>query len=628
MLLMACMLTGSYAAEKSDTRLSKKITYYSGYVRLSDAVAEISKLSGIKIAAGISRNDWQVRDMPVVVCANDIEVGKLLNLMTDAYYLALKKTDVDGETLYRFYRPKVYQDLLSKYNDNIANLEMQRELYRWKLFNWMASLSDEEVEKVYNEANAVSPDCTRAYGPGTSRLGYDEIVSYSRLIKAIGDEGMSRLLNGEEIILSVKQGGDIGKMVQDFVLQKKEIFDVTGNYDANREVETIDSNGVRRKVRTIYEPVTPDLENAQIAFKLDASNGLSLNSSVSAGPFHSMGFLGDVLSFSSALDRLSISKSTKQQSAPNNTKQPLTAADSNRPVFPKHPEQPTFEMRFLKAATNDKLEPDKKYQFNKMDNKTILLADVLTEISKTTGRSILADDYMDHKDTLPDAYKDIFNGKKSLVDVKWSLGIKRVFKWYISEENKLIDLKAWSWADRYNNLVPKASFADWLSSARSSGLELYDFLAMWRLTDGQELDWICFVKDLHRFVSAKYMTHAALLNILAAMSVDDLNTAYGSGIYLANIANLDTEQLKELFNSLPAESRPEVDISKLYMKLVEDTKQDYDGLERHTYTVEIHGGKEPVKFSFNVAFPIYSPDREKELIKEVTAERMKIKTVQ
>ncbi|MEN6371083.1 MAG: hypothetical protein ABFD64_03635 [Armatimonadota bacterium] len=616
LLLMACMLTGSYAAEKSDARLSKKITYYSGYVRLSDAVAEISKLSGIKIAAGISRNDWQVRDMPVVMCINDIEVGKLLNMMTDAYFLALKKTDVDGEVLYRFYRPKIYQEILGKANDKEESYRIQCELYKWKLYDWMGSLSAEDVEKLYQQITQKSPGCCSSYGPDSQRLGYDEIVSYSRLVKSLGEEGMAKLMNGEEVALSANQGGDVGKMVRDYILQKREIVAARAAEDRNYVLMKPIPSSDRA---ALPEPETPDLEQAQIMFKLNSTNGISLDSTVSAGPFFSTGFLGDLTSFTLALEQSSTPKDSDPQS---------TSKSSEKPVYPKHTDQPMHEMKYMTDASNNLLKPETKYEFKKPVKETVTLADVLTEVSKTTGYSILADDYQDHQDVYSYTYKDIFTGKKSLVDVKWSSDVKRVFKWYINEENKLIDLKAWSWADRYNNLVPKASFTDWLNKADNSGLELYDFLAMWRLTNGQELDWIHFIKDLHGFESAKsslFDNQKVLLNILAAMSVDELNTAYGSGIYLADIANLNTEQLKKLFNSLPAESRPEVDISKLYMKLVEDTKQDYDGLERHTYTVEIHGGKEPVKFSFDAAFPIYSPDREKELIKEATAEGMKIK---
>ncbi|MEN6520568.1 MAG: hypothetical protein ABFD46_05390 [Armatimonadota bacterium] len=615
LLLLACMLTGSYAAEKSDARLSKKITCYSGYVRLSDAVAEISKLSGIKIAAGISRNDWQVRDMPVVMCINDIEVGKLLNMMTDAYFLALKKTDVDGEVLYRFYRPKIYQDILSKANDKEESYKYQRELYKWKLYDWMGSLSDEDVEKLYQQINQKNPNCLSFYGPDSQRLGYDEVVSYSKLIKSLGEEGMAKLMNGEDVTLSVGQGGDVGKMVQDYILQKKEIVDALVAEISKSVLMDKHGNPLPSYTEIIPEPETPDLEQAQIKFTLDSTNGISLKSSVSAGPFYAEGFLGDLTSFTLALEQSSTPKDLDPQS---------TSKSSEKPVFPKYSKQPMYEMKYLTDASNNLLKPETKYEFKKPAKETVTLADVLTEVSKTTGYSILADDYLDHRDIKPGTYKDVFTGKKSLVNVMWSSDIKYRFKWYINEENKLIDLKPVSWPDNYNNLVPKTSFADWLDKANSSGLELYDFLAMWRLTDGQELDWIQDVKDLRRFIVDKSMAHESLLNILAAMSVDELNTAYGSGIYLANIANLNTEQLKKLFNTLPAESRPAGDISQLYMKLVEHKILDFN-VEKRTYTIVINGGKEPLEFILDLAFPIYSFDREKEVIKEATAEGMKIK---
>ena len=89
------------ADTRTEEKLARKITCFSGYSRLSSAVSEISRLSDIKIYAGSAATDWQVRDMPVVICANDIGVGALLKLMADAYFLTLSKTDVDGVPIYR-----------------------------------------------------------------------------------------------------------------------------------------------------------------------------------------------------------------------------------------------------------------------------------------------------------------------------------------------------------------------------------------------------------------------------------------------------------------------------------------------------------------------------------------------
>ena len=66
-LLMLVAGRPSLAAGSADPRLAQKIDYQGGYKRLSVVVEDLAKFTGVTIRCGGNKNDWQVRDIPMVV---------------------------------------------------------------------------------------------------------------------------------------------------------------------------------------------------------------------------------------------------------------------------------------------------------------------------------------------------------------------------------------------------------------------------------------------------------------------------------------------------------------------------------------------------------------------------------
>ena len=62
----------------SDARLAQPVSCESGYKRLHYVIEDLAAKTGVSIRCGSNNQDWQVRDLPVVVSAREIPLGKLL----------------------------------------------------------------------------------------------------------------------------------------------------------------------------------------------------------------------------------------------------------------------------------------------------------------------------------------------------------------------------------------------------------------------------------------------------------------------------------------------------------------------------------------------------------------------
>jgi hypothetical protein len=596
--LMATFAGGAYAAgevpvepgtdqkspgqEKSngqaDQRLAQKVTFFSGYTRLSDAVFQISKLSGIGVLTGRVGSDWQVRDLPVVICANDIQVGHLLKLMADAYYLTLSRTVTNGVYVYRLSRPKSYQGEMDSYSKKENDYPLDHARFVWDTLSRVGSLGPGEVEALHQQIMAKDPDLGINYRSefSDSRTAVDEIALYGKLVNSIDPQRYSRMMAGEEVVFNAQDPGDVGKLVKDFTRLKQKIVRAM-RYNANGHIDSGDFLDESQ------------IATAKVVFKLSASRGFALDGTVVAGSTRLCAFNGDLLRFG------------------------LTAANAGvkslgeclpKPLFP-----PSFqEMKYFKPLPkDDKAEPSGKCEFKRPSDEHKSLAEVLTAVSKGIGYTIIADDQCDHNDDPGVRAETLFAGRKSLLDVRDCLG--RQYKWYVCTDNKSLAVKSSDWVPRYANLVPKAMYGDWLSKASGAGLTLTDYLAARRLTDGQRIYWVQGVKRLNGLMaSGLNETATSIVSVLSAMSTSELNLATSGGL---PVTSVDAGAFARLVNLLPVESKPPEDVSNLILRVVKESAAEQ--MNRYTYAVEITGQETRARFPLNVVFPVYSPERENQL---------------
>ncbi len=566
-LIPLCSFTYAGDTPNPDSRLSKKLTYYSGYVRLSDAVDGISKQTGVTIYSGLSSKDWQVRDMPVVVCANDIELGKILNAIAESYYLSLSDTEVGGKKVYRLFRNKERQMVLDNYARARDNASEKYSKAKTEVLLWIGSVSDKESEYVYKEILSSNVSLGSHYGKGSEyeRMAFDETRMYGKILSSLSESDLARLYSGEKVTLCASQGGSIGKLLREYTQLRYELETAFRKSHSKEQWSDVSE---------------PDCDEAKMTFSIMPGFS-SINSSIIAGQFTAGGHGGDLTSFEMA--------SSKAGS-----------------FLPKQQEDPPTALRLLnQIKDNSELETLGTFEFKKPQKDQILLADALEEVSKASGYSILSDDYYDHMTPSPITYEGLFAGRKSLVDVKKTI-YSYLFNWRVYTDAKLISLQDTSWVMEYSSLIPRVLFEKWIAKSTGQGLELNDLLDIRRLTD-QQKRWIYTTADLKPCSGQSSINYQSFtLDSLAKLSSLQLNTAMRDGIPLAS---LDTFGFIKLFNSMEETDKPKDEISDMVLTL-ERTQQPSG---KHTYTVRITGENTRIDLPTYTDFPIYSPAREKEL---------------
>lgn len=121
-------------APEPDPRLDRKITYDSGAKRLHDVVDDLARMSGVNILSGKSKDDWRIKDIPLVVYVKDMPLGRLLTAIADATHTHLGSEVIgknDPKKSYRIYRRFVDEAKIDNYFDNRHKTRLAQVKWQW-----------------------------------------------------------------------------------------------------------------------------------------------------------------------------------------------------------------------------------------------------------------------------------------------------------------------------------------------------------------------------------------------------------------------------------------------------------------------------------------------------------------
>ena len=549
------------AQEKLDERLTKKITYYSGYVRLSDAVADISMQSGIKIYSGTSTRDWQVRDMPVVICANDIEIGKLLEMMTKAYYLTLNKELVDGKYIYRIYRPQVKIKKVQDYFNAVEAYNRQRTSLIWDVLTVLGSKNDSQAEDLFNQMikdkRIIEDEMEHP------RLSFNLAVSYSKIINAIS----AKKNDGQPLVVWANEDSQLGNLIKGYM----------NNYlskEKNKWLKYKQDDWVLKEIQRLDNV---DENSFYIDFKVDDYGVLSPNSTVHIKE-----------------------KNGESSYLTENVDVKAFAENFNIPIK-SYPERVNLEIDgFIKAEESEIRNDKTKYKLVKPDKKDILLSDVISLISKTTGYSIVADDYADHRDSYPKDYSAFFGNESTLYDMLSNI-ISSSSRVTFYEKGNQIILKHSEWIYQYFDwLVPKVYLQELIDKSNANGLDLIDYAIFNSLSVFQKQEWIYPTKKI-----SGLSQHAnELFNTLTPIIINAKDILLAKGIPLND---LDNKTILKLLVATNTDSNS-IDFDNAYIKLVYKASNFLN--YKYTYDMVLQNGQETKQFGLGIDFPIYSYSRD------------------
>lgn len=171
-----------------DKRMAEKVSYSAKHIRLSEAVAQVAKSTGVIVSCGKNQLDWRSRDVPVTVCAKKLPLGVLLRALARATHCILSAQRSDSTYTYRI----CYETKLA---EQLANWWPARESYSKTIaaYDWEAAIQLPDVPdgefKVLDKDAAVSAE----------KLNFAKRIC--ELFRALGSQYRDRAVSGERISL-------------------------------------------------------------------------------------------------------------------------------------------------------------------------------------------------------------------------------------------------------------------------------------------------------------------------------------------------------------------------------------------------------------------------------------------
>jgi hypothetical protein len=113
--LIAAVLAAAAEKAPPDPRLLQPITMTVSGERLHTVLERIESSTGVTIQCGKDASDWHVRDIPVLVCAQGLALGELLEAIAHSTHLKLVSEQQGGKHVYRIWRDTAMEKELADY---------------------------------------------------------------------------------------------------------------------------------------------------------------------------------------------------------------------------------------------------------------------------------------------------------------------------------------------------------------------------------------------------------------------------------------------------------------------------------------------------------------------------------
>ena len=511
--------------EKPDARLDRKVTYDGGYGRLHAVTDALTKATGVTIRCGKNPQDWQIRDIPVVVCVRDMPLRKLLNTLATATHTELLPEKHAGEkTVYRVCRTRTSEDEMKKL---LASHEIAaRAVVRWA-WDTLASLPSVEKEK---------PD------PYTA----DERMM-SRIVTALGADTRDKLLGGEAMTIRAK---DVlpAPLIQDIVpCQTAELLALPDAFYKPEAVTQDDINHVTLVAKFVKPTESSMPDNALWLTVGNIPIQMKMNW---PGMPHVAQEFGPV-----TRDWIHSPVELAKAIAARDSK--VSAPPDKGAVLKTEDAPPDAELAALKDDKDwdqPMLQAKVKLEFAK-DKAIVCQSDVLTELAKSSAINIVSEDFVSHRHDC--RYPPSANLGATVKDVLKKLNDRyydsEKANWFASKDEKLLVGWACGWPWRHTNLAPESIISSIHEKCSGPGAELDDVVPVFRLTEGQFNEWVVGGCDLPGVAFNMQGIEQGLWQLYDALSPDDKAAARSrAGLGLAKfdanwIAGILREKDKEFW---------------------------------------------------------------------------------
>lgn len=501
---------------KTDPRLRRVVTYESRQKRLSAVLHELSDATGVVIRTGTNRSDWQIRDMPVTVCAREMPLGRLLTTIAESTHLVLGAEKIEDRISYRISRSGRIERLLSSFWERKRTAGQAISLREWDMALSLASTDESRLVAPSSEGPVIEemPQDIVVVGPGevepirrsltVTRVDPGRQLHYarnfSRLLAALGPGAKERLLAGEAISVDPASAqGRLREALDTLIANAWEersgrhvSFPTTHSVSDQPSLDDLAAASVTLYLKDWWE--RPRLEG-RVDIPVRKVEG-------SAGA-HSLG-LDLRFQVISCMTRDNIKDFAQPQEI----------------YIPVPPRDPVLAEKYTSEPSPSEGTPflERKLKLEKpkdLDMPTI--ADALAALSKAADISIVCEDFESHK--LARSGDSVFGREKTVSELLDALGT--YFNWFVDEENRLIVGTAQQWPDCRRDLVPESLLATLRARLEKGGVDLDDAVPLAMLTREQWSEWVAWSRDLSALSLISFESAKPLWTFYASLSAED-----------------------------------------------------------------------------------------------------------
>jgi len=443
----------------TDKRLDAKITYEAGNARLYKVVADLARMSGVTIYCGSNPEDWRVRDIPVTVAARSVPARNLLNYLVFSTHSVLKSMKTEkGVIQYRTVGDQRVQKAIDDYEK--ALLEHKKVAVAWS-FETATKLKDfplSQIKPPFGSSEDWWSDTTYQ-------------IAGSRFLAALDAATKSAVLSGDVVWITPRTApAGLRQPAIDLLKATDARFLSYLQFTNERNRKASERSGQTFTPVSALPAASTDLEDSQIR--------------IAAGDY-------EVL-ISAGVRTSDQEWNTRNRTASASTSSMVYIEQTSNPrsikllVDPKYPQMPQidFPSGDLAPFTAGMIDSEQKLTMPVDDKKPLTPADVMLAIAKTSGLTVVMEDFASHRegvDIQPSYAKDV-PLERAIRDVMQDC-------WIDKKAGALVGSGDF-WLVSHQYLVPERIINNLISKANGDGVDMEDLAPLGDFTSQAVQEWL------------------------------------------------------------------------------------------------------------------------------------------
>ena len=483
-------VTNQETVIEKDERLDQKVTYEAKDKTVAEILKDLTVQTGIVFRAGQNSKDWESQDVKMCIFAKDLPLRELMNSMARVMKFRWVKEGEPNAYTYRFYmsgRTKQEAEARRIREEEDARKRIiEKRTKAFESYMAAANASPAELEKLKKENPFL-------YVAAKENL-LQPIVSLFRQVPGVYDA----LLNGQELSIPASE---LSSEAQTALVQSV------------RNIRRFE-----KKITGLQRGIPDDLSD-----KLSQTT-ISINKHLAdVQDMRGMDFLLGIVQIELPKDQMHLPIMDPESSiAQLFGKAILTSEEEQKPLEDQlqkiESEAAKAIQEYLKKSDTGDPEPEhpdepalhEKYTFNPQKRQ---FPEVLAELAKVTGLSIVADRY----DT-PLGLLQLKNEQIELKEILDAIATGYSYNW--EKHGSVLEFRDKMWYKKRAAMIPQAVIKAWRDKLKKTGtLDIDDLAQIANLTFEQFRMNVASEKDLSRTtLMPLYFSSRDILRLYGALS--------------------------------------------------------------------------------------------------------------